>query len=129
MKDYRVKAGSNLKFTRFDHDDYKKTDQGIEKTDDYGRIDRAAWELPERLYANGNRAVLILLVLQGMDTSGKDGTIKSVMSGVKPQGSKVMPSKLPRRKNWGMISSGTCIKRRRPRARSASSTACITRTY
>ena len=38
MKDYRVKAGSILKFTRFDPDDYKKTDQGIEKTDDYAEL-------------------------------------------------------------------------------------------
>ena len=49
-----------------------------------GKLD----ELQERLYANGTRAVLI--VLQGMDTSGKDGTIKSVMSGVNPQGCKVV---------------------------------------
>ena len=87
MKDYWVKAGSILKSARFDQDDYKKTDQGIEKTDDCGRIGRVAWELQERLYANGTRAVLI--VLQGMDASGKDGTIKYVMSGVNPQGCKV----------------------------------------
>jgi len=42
MKDYRVKAGNILKFTRFDQDDYKKIDQGIEKADDYCRIGRAA---------------------------------------------------------------------------------------
>jgi polyphosphate kinase 2 (PPK2 family) len=129
MKDYPVKVGSILKFRRFDHDDYKKTLQGKEKTDDYDRIGRAACELQERLYVNGNRPMLIVLVLRGMDNSGKDATIKSVMSGVNPQGSKVMPSKLPRRKNCGMISSGTYIKRRPQRARSASPTACITRTY
>ena len=97
MKDYRVKAGSALTLTRFDADDtgeYKKTDQGKEKAKDVtvrliGRLE----ELQERLYANGDRAVLI--VLPGMDTSGKDGTIKHVMSGVNPQGCKVVSFKTP----------------------------------
>jgi PPK2 family polyphosphate:nucleotide phosphotransferase len=40
--------------------------------------------LQERLYAESTRSVL--LVLQGMDTSGKDGTVKHVFSGVNPAG-------------------------------------------
>jgi PPK2 family polyphosphate:nucleotide phosphotransferase len=40
--------------------------------------------LQEKFYAEGSRAML--LALQGMDTSGKDGTIKHVLSGVNPQG-------------------------------------------
>ncbi|MGH7524481.1 MAG: polyphosphate kinase 2 family protein [Gemmatimonadales bacterium] len=50
-------------------------------------------DLQERLYANGARALLV--VLQGMDTSGKDGTIRHVMSGVNPQGCKVVSFKAP----------------------------------
>ena len=49
--------------------------------------------LQERLYANGEQALLI--VLQGMDTSGKDGTIKHVMSSVNPQGCRVTSFKAP----------------------------------
>src|ERR1700741_3462690 len=41
-------------------------------------------DLQERLYAEDRRAVL--LVLQGMDTSGKDGTITHVIGNVDPQG-------------------------------------------
>ena len=37
----------------------------------------------------------MLIVLQGMDTSGKDGTIESVMSGVNPQGCTVVSFKAP----------------------------------
>jgi len=37
----------------------------------------------------------VLIVLQGMDTSGKDGTIKHVMSGVNPQGCRVTSFKVP----------------------------------
>jgi PPK2 family polyphosphate:nucleotide phosphotransferase len=97
MKRYLVKPGAKLKLDRFDPDDagdYKKADQGKEKakavTDKL--IERLAG-LQERLYANSTRALLI--VLQGMDTSGKDSTIKHVMSGVNPQGCRVVTLKVP----------------------------------
>ncbi len=41
-------------------------------------------DLQERLFADGRHKVLI--VLQAMDTGGKDGTIRKVFSGVNPQG-------------------------------------------
>jgi PPK2 family polyphosphate:nucleotide phosphotransferase len=44
-------------------------------------------ELQEMLYASKQYA--LLLVFQGMDTAGKDGTIRHVMSGVNPQGVQV----------------------------------------
>jgi PPK2 family polyphosphate:nucleotide phosphotransferase len=47
----------------------------------------------ELLYASASHAVLV--VLQGMDASGKDGTIKHVMSGVNPQGCDVTSFKTP----------------------------------
>jgi len=49
--------------------------------------------LHELLYAEGKHALLI--VLQGMDAAGKDGTIKHVMSGVNPQGCSVTSFKEP----------------------------------
>lgn len=49
--------------------------------------------LHDLLYAEQKRAILI--VLQGMDAAGKDGTIKHVMSGVNPQGCTVTPFKQP----------------------------------
>lgn len=45
------------------------------------------------LYAEGKRSLLI--VLQGIDAAGKDGTIKHVMSGLNPQGVNVTPFKVP----------------------------------
>jgi len=45
------------------------------------------------LWANGQYALLI--VLQAMDTAGKDGLIKHVMSGVNPQGCQVAAFKQP----------------------------------
>ena len=50
-------------------------------------------KLQEHLYRSGRYALLI--VLQGMDTAGKDGAIAHVMSGVNPQGCKVVAFKTP----------------------------------
>jgi PPK2 family polyphosphate:nucleotide phosphotransferase len=53
----------------------------------------ATADLTYRLYAENRRA--LLLVLQGMDTSGKDGTIRHVMTGINPQMCQVVPFKQP----------------------------------
>ena len=45
------------------------------------------------LYAEARRALLV--VLQGIDAGGKDGTIRHVMSGLNPQGVTVTPFKVP----------------------------------
>lgn len=97
MKQYRVSPGTRMRLAKWDPDDtgdYKKTDQGKDKAKAVtaqliGRLS----DLQERLYANGTRSLLV--VLQGMDTSGKDGTIKHVMSGVNPQGCQVASFKAP----------------------------------
>jgi PPK2 family polyphosphate:nucleotide phosphotransferase len=49
--------------------------------------------LQELLYAQHRHKVLI--VLQAMDTAGKDGVIRHVFKGVNPQGVKVAPFKAP----------------------------------
>jgi PPK2 family polyphosphate:nucleotide phosphotransferase len=50
-------------------------------------------ELQKVLYADGRFALLI--VLQGRDASGKDGTVKKVFSGVNPMGCQVTSFKAP----------------------------------
>ena len=50
-------------------------------------------ELKDKLYAEGRRSLLV--VLQGMDTSGKSGTIKSVFSDTTPLGMEVKAFKAP----------------------------------
>jgi len=51
------------------------------------------FELQERLYAERKRSVLV--VLQGMDTSGKDGTVTHVIGHMNPQAVDVTPFKQP----------------------------------
>jgi len=52
-------------------------------------------DLQELLYAENKRQILI--VLQGIDTSGKDGTIRNVFGDVNPQGTHVISFKVPTR--------------------------------
>ncbi|MDP9281651.1 MAG: polyphosphate kinase 2 family protein [Chloroflexota bacterium] len=66
----------------------KKTARGEMKADQ-----EKLRQLQERLYAEGKRS--LLLVLQGMDTSGKDGTIIHVIGAVDPQGVKITGFKAP----------------------------------
>lgn len=53
----------------------------------------AIGEYQTLLYANRKQSMLI--IFQGMDTAGKDGAIKHVMSGVNPQGCSVFSFKTP----------------------------------
>ncbi len=66
------------------------------KDDGQGVLDALAVrldELHDRLWAEAQRSVV--LVLQGMDASGKDGTIRRVLSGLNPQGCSVVNFKEP----------------------------------
>jgi polyphosphate kinase 2 (PPK2 family) len=76
----------------YDPDDTGKTkkDKGLEEL---AELNKELGELQEWLYAAQQSSVLI--VLQGLDTSGKDGTISHVMSSVNPQGCDVASFKVP----------------------------------
>ena len=56
---------------------------------------QALMDLQELLYAENKRQVLI--ILQGIDTSGKDGVIRNVFGDVNPQGTHVVSFKVPTR--------------------------------
>ena len=103
MTDYHIKSGFRFTLKQFDPDDtgrYKKNDAGKAKAKSAAaRYIAQLDQLQERLYANRSKALLI--ILQGMDTSGKDGTIKHVMSGINPQGCRVASFKAPSEKELG----------------------------
>ncbi len=58
-----------------------------------GRLVDDIHHLHKRLWAESNRSVL--LVLQGLDASGKDGTIGHILTGVNPQGCRVVSFREP----------------------------------
>ena len=64
-------------------------------------------ELQDRLYAEGQRALLV--ILQGTDTSGKDGTIRHVFNATGPLGVSVTAFRAPSEEERRTISSGACI--------------------
>ncbi len=69
---------------------------GLDKHEGEKRIEKLQKRLEllqQRLYAEGKRS--LLLVLQGLDGSGKDGVIRSVFTGVNPQGVEVHPFREP----------------------------------
>src|SRR5512143_3621869 len=94
MDRYRIKPGQKVHLNDFDPDDKsgwnRDKDSALAKMADL-RIQLD--ELQEVLYAENKHKVLV--VLQAMDTAGKDGTIRSVFAGVNPQGVRVASFKVP----------------------------------
>jgi PPK2 family polyphosphate:nucleotide phosphotransferase len=73
-----------------------KAPSGLDKTTIRGETERLKvqlYDLQNLLYAEGKHAVL--LIIQGMDASGKDGAIRKVFSGLNPQGVVVTSFKAP----------------------------------
>ena len=69
---------------------------GVEEPEieqEYDRLRDRLAGLQERLYAEESRSVLV--VLQGIDAAGKDGTVKHVMRGTNPSGVRVYSFKEP----------------------------------
>ncbi len=74
---------------KFSSSDEAKEKAAVRVAENLARID----ELQYRLYAEGRQSLLI--VVQGMDTSGKDGVIRKVMAAFNPQGCHVWGFKVP----------------------------------
>lgn len=94
LESYHITDGE--KFTLSQHNPDDDGGLGLSKEDGahlLKEVKEQLQELQELLYANQTRSVLI--ILQGMDAAGKDGTIKHVMSGVNPQGVTVASFKQP----------------------------------
>jgi len=94
MDQYRVKPGTGLDLGKWDPDDSRafKGNKNEAKKELRALTNRLE-ELQEILYAENKQKVLI--VLQAMDSGGKDGTIRHVFDGVNPQGVKVAGFKVP----------------------------------
>jgi PPK2 family polyphosphate:nucleotide phosphotransferase len=88
----RVEPGRSADLEHRDPGDRLGLDKEQARTETQDFVARAA-ALQERLFAEERRAVL--LVLQGMDTSGKDGTIRRVFTGLNPAGVRVVSFKAP----------------------------------
>ena len=92
-KKFRVKEGEPIKLSKISTkagNDLGKKAEGIESL----KVDNASLqEAQNRLFASAQRSMLI--IFQGMDASGKDGTVRHVVSGINPQGCRIYSFRAP----------------------------------
>ncbi len=95
LERYRVKTGGKLVFGDIDSNEKSlfKAESKDEIGAQYAELLFQLQQLQKRLYAENKHRVLV--VIQAMDTGGKDGCIKNVFSGIDPQGIRVQAFKKP----------------------------------
>jgi PPK2 family polyphosphate:nucleotide phosphotransferase len=91
-KALRVEPGSKVRLDELDPGATHGYDKGSSESDLKAGLRRLA-DVQDRLWAEQKHSVLV--VLQGIDAAGKDGTIRHVMSAFNPQGCPVTPFKAP----------------------------------
>ena len=92
-KELVVKPGTKVRLANYDADETLGWEKGHKMK---ASLEKAIELLDAQqylLYAEHKHALLV--VLQGLDAAGKDGTIRHVMSGINPQGCVVTPFKSP----------------------------------
>ncbi len=90
---WKVNEGSKVKLKDYDPGYTDKQDDRASVEAELQTLSNELSELQELLAAAQHQSLLV--VLQGMDTSGKDGTIRHVLSHVNPQGCEVHSFKVP----------------------------------
>ncbi len=94
MQQHRIDPGTKVNLSKCDPDDTSGFKGNKSKAQaEIARLVRKLDSLQEILYAEHKHKVLV--VLQAMDTGGKDGTVRHVFSGVNPSGVGVASFKQP----------------------------------
>ena len=89
-----LRAGRDVRMSDVDPDSTPGLKGGKKKAlRDIEKHTEELFDLHQRLYAEHKRSLVV--VLQGMDTSGKDGTVTHVMRNFNPQGVLITPFKAP----------------------------------
>ena len=123
---FRVAPGKRVQLAKIDPRDqsaFADREAAEQQSKEDGKAINV-WQ--DKLFAEGKRALLV--ILQGTDTSGKDGTIRHVFKETGSLGMTVTSFRRPSEEERRTISSGACISPVRGAASSASSTARSTRT-
>ena len=90
---FRVDADRGVRLADVDPDESEHYARKKDVADELAKQRKRIRNLQARLYGEHQRS--LLMVLQAMDTGGKDGTIKGVFQGVNPQGCQVWSFKAP----------------------------------
>jgi PPK2 family polyphosphate:nucleotide phosphotransferase len=88
----RIKPGTRVRLEKRDHGATFGWDKASAAPETARQLARLT-ELQDRFWAESKRSVLV--VLQGIDAAGKDGTINKVMEAFNPQGCPVTSFKVP----------------------------------
>lgn len=88
----RVEPGKPVKISAYDTRETFGWEKELAKAE-LGGVVAQIDDLQHRLYAESKRSLLI--VIQAMDAAGKDGTIRSVCTGLNPAGVNVTSFKVP----------------------------------
>ncbi len=91
---YQVNSKNHIQLGKFDSGDTSLARDGQSAAKkEMKDLHKKLIKLQQLLYAENKHKVLI--ILQAMDSGGKDGTIRSIFKGVNPQGVKVASFKVP----------------------------------
>ena len=94
LRKFRTPPGRTVRLSRWDASDTSAFDgEKAQALDELAKLRDRLDSLQELLYADRRHALLV--VLQGMDTSGKDGAIRGIFRGMNPQGVGVTGFKAP----------------------------------
>lgn len=94
MKEYRIKAGQALNLSGYPTLPEKIGDEFKEETKRMSaKLGLKLADLQDLLFAQ--RKHRLLVILQGLDTAGKDGSIRNVFASVSPEGLRVVAFKAP----------------------------------
>ena len=94
MDKYRVKADEKIRLKNYNPDDTNQFPDGKQASlARMAEMTQKLDKLQEVLYAEHKHKILV--ILQARDAAGKDGTIRSVFSGVNPQGVHIQSFKTP----------------------------------
>jgi len=91
--DFLVKPHREVRLSKFSTDAHPGIKDSATAEEVLEKHRKRLDDLQSVFYAAQTRALLI--VLQGMDTAGKDGTIRHIFSGINPQGCQVASFKVP----------------------------------
>ena len=92
IEDLLVRPSSTLKLLEYDPDNTLGRNQD-DLESEFDKLQAVMSDLQYKLYVEKVKSILV--VLQGMDTSGKDGTIRHVISAFNPVGCRVESFKAP----------------------------------
>lgn len=90
---YRIPPHTSVKLSDYDPEDTGKFGDKTKAVEVLCKHQAKLSQLQELLYADARHSLLV--ILQGLDAAGKDGTIRHIFSGVNPQGCQVTSFKEP----------------------------------